>query len=114
MLLRERRGPLLFFVLTQRKDNKRKVKANPIPPGVLPCRPLSLLFLQELFGRLLPAGSVPAGFSQQASTCFELLPCNPDVYSPTTRRDLSGCGCYRRWCYSPTVVMQYRPIYGGK
>jgi hypothetical protein len=38
------RGLLLFFVLTQRKDNKRKVKANPIPPGVLPALPAWLAF----------------------------------------------------------------------
>jgi len=45
-----------------------------------------MVLLQELFGRLLPACSVPAGFSQQASTFFELSPCNPDVYSSITSK----------------------------
>src|SRR6187402_2627753 len=41
---------LLFFVLTQRKVNKRKVKANPIPPGVLPCLPAQNALSSRAFG----------------------------------------------------------------
>ena len=55
--------------MTQRKGNKRKVKANPIPPGVLPClraqyASSSIGFCSASSRLLCPGGVFTASFNE--------------------------------------------------